>query len=165
MRIALERPEDQTAIHALTEAAFQGVPYSDQTEAKIVDALRAAGALTLSLVARQDGEVIGHAAFSPVTIEGAAGGWQGLGPVCVRLDRRRAGVAHALIRDGLNRLKAMGAAGCVVLGDPHYYRRFGFQSDPALYYGAVPPGYFQGLSFDASSPKGEVRYHPGFEVA
>ncbi len=165
MQIQLERPEDPAAIRTLTQAAFEGVRYSEQTEGRIVDALRAARALTLSLVAIRDGEIVGHAAFSPVTINATAGDWYGLGPVCVRSDQRRAGVGAALVRDGLDRLKAMKAAGCVVLGDPRYYQRFGFESDPALHYGAVPPGYFQRLAFDGSSPAGEVRYHSGFDAA
>ena len=165
VRIEQERPEHVAAIRVLTDAAFKDAPHSAQTEARIVDALRAAGALTLSLVAVEDGEVVGHAAFSPVTINGAESNWYGLGPVSVRPDRQRRGLGQGLIRNGLQQLKAMDAAGCVVLGDPGYYGRLGFESDPELYYGDVPPGYFQRLTFTGAAPKGEVSYHPGFDVS
>lgn len=75
MQIAEERPQDAAAIRVLTTLAFKDRPYSHQTEAKIVDALRDAGALTISLVAVQYGEVIGHAAFSPIQIDGRQCAW------------------------------------------------------------------------------------------
>ena len=164
MQIRQERPQDATTIRALTDAAFRDMPHSDQTEAAIVDALRAADALTLSLVAIQDGEIVGHVAFSPVRINGAAGDWHGLGPVSVWPGRQRQGIGQALIREGLQRLKALSSAGCVVLGNPKYYGRFGFEYDPDLHYGDAPAGYFQRLTLDGSLPKGEVTYHPGFET-
>jgi putative acetyltransferase len=164
MHIRQERREDAREIHLLTEAAFKDAPHSGQNEARIVQALRSAGALTLSLVAIEDGEIIGHVAFSPVTINGASGDWYGLGPVSVRPDRQKRGIGQALIRDGLQGLLSLQAAGCVVLGDPAYYGRFGFRSDPELTYGNVPPAYFQRLTFTTDVPKGEVSYHPGFDV-
>jgi len=169
MEIRLERPDEAETIRRLTDAAFKGVPYSGGTEAAIVDALRTAGALTLSLVAVEDGEILGHAAFSPVTIDsvaggGAAGGWFGLGPVSVWPAQQRKGIGQALIRNGLRRLTDLRATGCVVLGDPGYYGLFGFESDPELFYADVPPGYFQRLVLNGPAPKGEVRYHPGFDA-
>jgi putative acetyltransferase len=164
MQIRPERPEEVAAIRILTDTAFKDVLHSDQTEARIVEALRTAGALTLSLVAIQDGEVVGHVAFSPVRTNGAANDWYGLGPVSVRPERQRGGIGQALIRDGLDRLRSAGAAGCVVLGDPAYYGRFGFEYDPELCYGDVPPGYFQRLTLRGAPPKGEVTYHHGFEA-
>jgi len=165
MPITLERPGDAAAIRALTEAAFRDRPYSDQTEAGIIDALRAAGALTLSLVAIQDGVIVGHAAFSPVRITAAPGDWYGLGPISVRPDRQRRGIGRALVRDGLERLKSLMAAGCVVLGDPAYYARFGFQADPELSHGDAPPGYLQRVVLEGPPPKGEVAYHPAFDAS
>ncbi|MDR6873318.1 putative acetyltransferase [Bosea sp. BE125] len=165
MQIEQEHPEDALAIHRLTEEAFKDIPFSQQTEARIVDALRAAGALTLSLVARHNGEIVGHVAFSAVRINGEPGDWYGLGPVSVRPARQREGIGQALIRDGLERLRAMKAAGCILLGSPAYYSRFGFESDPELSYGDVPPGYLQFLTFHGPAPKGEVTYHPGFDVS
>jgi putative acetyltransferase len=164
MQIRQERPEDAAIIRELTDAAFKDMPFSDQTEAKVVDALRAAGALTLSLVATEGGEVIGHVAFSPVTINGSAGDWYGLGPVSVWPDRQRTGIGQAIIREGLHRLRAMNAGGCVLLGAPAYYRRFGFESDPDLHTAGAPPGAFQRLIFNGSRPTGEVRFHPAFDA-
>jgi len=165
MQIRPERPEDIDTIRNLTAAAFKDMIYSSQTEAAIVDVLRSAGALTLSLVAIQENELVGHVAFSPVTINGEAKGWYGLGPVSVRPDRQRRGIGQALIRDGLNHLRRMDAQGCVVLGDPGYYSRFGFMSDPRLRYGDAPPEYFQCLGFTAAIPRGEVAYHSAFSFS
>ncbi|MBU1374544.1 MAG: N-acetyltransferase [Alphaproteobacteria bacterium] len=165
MQIRLERPEDAATIRALTDAAFEGMPFSHQTEAKVIDALRAAGALILSLVATEDGETIGHVAFSPVRINGEAGDWYGLGPVSVWPDRQRRGIGQALIREGLQRLRSLGAGGCVLLGAPAYYGRFGFENDPDLYNVGAPSRAFQRLSLDGSRPSGEVSFHPAFDVS
>jgi predicted N-acetyltransferase YhbS len=165
MQIRQERPEDASTIRALTDAAFKGMPFSDQTEAQVIDALRAAGALTVSLVAVEGDEIIGHVAFSPVKINGAVGDWYGLGPVSVWPDRQRTGIGQALIREGLQRLQSRSAGGCVLLGDPAYYRRFGFESDPDLHYPDAPPGAFQHLTLKGLRPSGAVRFHPAFDVS
>jgi putative acetyltransferase len=165
MEIRFEQSEDLAAIRTLTFAAFENAPHSTQTEAAIIDALRAAGALTISLVAVDAEVLVGHVAFSPVTINGEVSGWYGLGPVSVRPDRQRKGVGRALIQTGLDHLRAMNAQGCVVLGDPLYYGRFGFISDPNLRYGNVPPEYFQRLAFSDEVPRGEVLFHPGFDAS
>lgn len=164
MEIRDERSGDAAAIRALTAAAFETAPHSSGTEAAIVDALRTAGALTLSLVVEEGGEIVGHVAFSPVLIGGSGGGWHGLGPVSVRPDRQNRGIGRRLIMAGLERLEISGAQGCVVLGDPAYYARFGFLADPMLRYPGVPAEYFQSLSFAGTRPKGDVRYHPAFGV-
>jgi putative acetyltransferase len=83
----------------------------------------------------------------------------------VRPDRQRAGVGKALIGEGLRRLRSMGASGCVLLGDPAYYGRFGFENDHGLTYVHGPAWAFQRLSFDGSRPTGEVSFHPAFEVS
>jgi putative acetyltransferase len=163
--IRTESPTDAAALCALISAAFERAPHRSGTEASIVEALRAAGALTISLVAVEHDEIVGHAAFSPVTINGEWAGWFGLGPVAVRPDRQRNGLGQALISCGLDRLRNTDAAGCVVLGDPRYYRRFGFVSDPALRYGNVRPEFFQRLLFKGVPPKGEVAYHQAFDAA
>ncbi len=164
MIIRAEAPGDAAAIRAVTTAAFRDMAHSSRTEAAIIDALRGAGALTLSLVAVDDGEPVGHVAFSPVTIGGRDVGWFGLGPVAVRPDRQGRGIGGALIREGLERLIARGAGGCVLLGEPEYYSRFGFEADAGLVLADVPPEYFQALSFGPEIPEGIVRYHPAFEV-
>jgi putative acetyltransferase len=162
MRLRQESSSDADAIRAIISLAFAGATHSDGTEAAIVDRLRAGGALTIGLVAEIDGALVGHVAFSPVTIDGKHDRWFGLGPVAVLPDRQRQGMGQALIRAGLERLTEMEAAGCVVLGDPGYYGRFGFTSDPALRYADVPPQYFQRLILRGSAPTGTVDYHAAF---
>lgn len=161
MKIRDEDPRDHKAISDLTTEAFKDLPYSSQTEAAIVDALREAGALAVSLVA-EDGEMIGHVAFSPVKIDGADIGWYGLGPVSVSPDHQGKGIGAALVREGLARLQNAGAAGCVVLGSPDYYTRFGFEHDPELKYSEAPAEYFMRLVISGEAPAGEVAFHPGF---
>ena len=68
----------------------------------------------------------------------------------------------ALIRAGLAEIADQGAAGCVVLGDPGYYQRFGFRNDGELRYADAPPQYFQSLAFYDAGAKGDVRYHRSF---
>ena len=164
MLIRPEQPGDVDAIAAITRSAFAGRAYSSGTEAAIVDRLRKAGALLLSLVAT-DPDPVGHIAFSPVRIDGEDLGWVGLGPVSVRPDRQLCGIGGALIRQGLADMKARGARGCVLLGDPGYYRRFGFRTDPALRYTSAPAQYFMCLPFAAEVPSGEVTYHAAFDAA
>ena len=164
MEIRAEASGDVAAIRAVTAAAFENAPFSNQTEHAIVDALREAGALSISLVATEGIEVIGHVAFSPVRIDRAAGDWYGLGPVSVRPDRQRQGVGQQLIRRGLEKIRSRGAEGCVVLGEPAYYGRFGFVSDPDLRFAGAPPGYFQRLVFKGAPPTGAVGYHAAFGI-
>jgi putative acetyltransferase len=165
MQIRDDCPADAAEIRAVTDAAFAGVPYSEQTESRIIDGLRKAGALTLSLVAVRGKEVIGHIAFSPVQIEGQDCDWYGLGPVSVLPGLQGLGVGAALIREGLDRLRSIGARGCVVLGDPRYYGRFGFMHDPHLTYAGGPPQAFQRLMLEMRPPQGTVTYHAAFDVA
>ena len=113
-----EQRRDAAAIGDLVRAAFDGAPHSDGTEAAILDGLRRAGALRLSLVAEQDGALVGQVVFSPVTVDGADMGWLGLGPIAVRPDRQGQGIGDALVRQGLARIAVAGAAGCVVLAIP-----------------------------------------------
>lgn len=163
MQIRPETPADHAAISALTTAAFATAPHASGTEAAIIDALRAAGALALSLVADAGG-VVGHVAFSPVRIDGREAGWFGLGPVSVAPGRQGQGIGSALIREGLARLAAAGAKGCVLLGDPGYYRRFGFETDPGLVLPDVPPDYVLRLVLAGVPPRGTIAFHPGFYV-
>lgn len=162
MIVRPERAADIDAIRALTEAAFRTAPHADGTEHLIIDRLRAAGALTLSLVAEADGAVVGHVAFSPVTISDGSAGWYGLGPISVDPSRQGEGIGGRLIREGLDRLKALDAAGCVLLGDPAYYGRFGFAPDPRLRLDGVPPEYFMRMAFSPVYGEGTVSYHPAF---
>lgn len=157
-----ERQGDEGAIRAVTAAAFAGKPYSDQTEPQIIERLRAAGALDLSLVAEDAGEVIGHVAFSLVEIEDGATGWYGLGPVSVHPDRQSEGIGSALIRRGLADLAGLGASGCVLVGSPKFYPRFGFRHCRELVYPGLPVEYFMVLLLRGEMPSGIVRFHPAF---
>jgi putative acetyltransferase len=165
MLIRDETPRDVEAIRRLVAEAFAGQPYSDGTEHRLVDALRQAGALTLSLVAEaEDGAVAGHVAFSPVRINGRCGCWYGLAPLAVRPDRQRGGIGQALVRSGLARMDGLGAAGCVVLGSPAYYVSFGFAARPQLRLDGVPPEHFMALAFDGPVPAGTVAFHDAFAM-
>ena len=164
MQIRPELPADEEAISTVISAAFLNAEHSAGNEARIVDALRKAGSLAVSLVATEKGKVGGHVAFSPVTIDGLNNGWFGLGPVAVIPDRQRTGIGSALIKAGLARIRNRRSRGCVVLGDAGYYRRFGFTSDPNLRLADVPPEYFQRLLFDEQPCSGMVKYHAAFDV-
>lgn len=157
-----ETPADIPAIFALTEAAFATLEISDHTEQFIVDRLRAAGALTLSLVAERQGHIVGHIAFSPVTISDGTPGWYGLGPVSVAPDLQRQGIGAMLIREGLERLKAMGAKGCYLIGHPGYYGRFGFRNEPGLTFPEAPAEACFALAFNGVYPQGEVGFNAAF---
>ncbi len=160
--IRSEAPSDADAIRHVTTAAFETAEHSSGSEAAIVDALRATGALTISLVAEVDGVVVGHVAFSPVMIDGHDISWFGLGPVSVLPDRQGKGIGNDLIKRGLEELRAKEAAGCVVLGNPRYYERFGFQADAEIALPGVPQEYFMSMSLDGSIAHGTVRYHESF---
>ncbi|MHC3940655.1 hypothetical protein ACI0FR_01968 [Paenochrobactrum sp. BZR 201-1] len=162
MIICPETPEDIQNIRDLVTSAFEDAPHSDRTEAFIVDGLREAGALTISLVVVQADRIVGHVAFSPVAIEGAGAGWYGLGPVAVHPDYQKTGIGTKLIEAGLAKLKALSASGCVVLGDPQYYARFNFKCDPALVFRGAPVEYFQCLDFTNEPRHGTVFYHEAF---
>jgi len=162
LTIRNEAPGDEGTIRTVVTAAFKDMEHSSQTEAAIVDALRHAGAMTVSLVALEGTELVAHVAFSSVTIDGRDVGWHGLGPVAVRPDRQGAGIGSALIREGLARLEALGAKGCVLVGDPEYYGRFGFKARPDLVYPDLPAEYFQVLPFGVVVPRGTVAYHAAF---
>lgn len=158
-----EAPGDIAAIHALTIEAFRDAAHSGHTEQFINDALREAGVLSLSLVAEDDGRIIGHVAISPVSLSDGSTGWFGLGPVSVVPDRQAKGVGSRLIHAALGELRQRaGAAGCVVLGDPVYYGRFGFRVDPRMVLPDVPIEYFQCLPFGDAIPTAIVSYHDAF---
>ncbi len=162
--IRSETDADIDAISEVTVAAFKTLEISNHTEQFIIEALRAAKALTVSLVAEVDGRVIGHIAFSPVTISDGTRDWYGLGPVSVLPEYQRQGIGKALIREGLSRLKSMQARGCCLVGHPEYYKKFGFDNMPELVHEGVPPEVFLALSFDGKTPRGTVTFHEGFKA-
>ena len=159
-----ETNADVGAITDVTIAAFKNLAISNHTEQFIIEALRATKALTVSLVAEVDGRVIGHIAFSPLTISDGTQNWYGLGPVSVLPEYQRKGIGKALIREGLSRLKDMNAQGCCLVGHPDYYRKFGFKNMPGLMHEGVPQEVFFALSFDGHTPQGTVAFHDGFKA-
>jgi putative acetyltransferase len=159
-----ETSADIDAITGVTVAAFATLEISQHTEQFIVAALRAANALTVSLVAAVDGCVVGHIAFSPVSISDGTEGWYGLGPVSVHPHFKRKGIGKALIHAGLSRLKELKAKGCCLVGHPQYYRQFGFANSEELTLPGVPPEVFFALSFDGHVPRGQVTFHDAFKA-
>ncbi|OGW39076.1 MAG: GNAT family N-acetyltransferase [Nitrospirae bacterium GWD2_57_9] len=160
-----ETKADVGVITEVTVAAFATMEISSHTEQFIIEALRSARALTLSLVAEVDGRVVGHIAFSPAAISDGTKNWYGLGPLSVLPEYQRRGIGKALIQEGLSRLKKLGAKGCCLVGHPEYYKKFGFNNISELVYEGVPPEVFLAISFDGSIPQGIVSFHEGFKAA
>lgn len=159
-----EATADVDAIAEVTAAAFRTLAVSRHTEQFIIEALRAADALTISLVAEVDSRVVGHIAFSPVTISDGSGNWYALGPVSVLPDYQRQGIGSALILEGISRLKGLGAMGCCLVGHPDYYPRFGFSQIRGLVHPGVPEEVFLALVLDGRIPQGTVEFHKGFKA-
>ena len=157
-----ERPPDHAAIAVVTEAAFRNTQHSDGSEVAIVDRLRKDGDLRLSLVAEDAERIVGHVAISPVMIEGKACDWYGLGPISVLPSLQHTGIGSRLMQRAIADMREEGAAGIVLLGDPAYYARFGFEHDPRLEYPGPPPEYFQRLVINGRAPTGLVSYAPAF---
>jgi len=162
MLIRDETADDVDAITDVTVAAFESMEISDHTEQFIVAALRKAGALAISLVAEVQGRVVGHIAFSPVSISDGAQGWYGLGPVSVVPGYQRRGIGGALIQEGLARLRGREAKGCCLVGHPGYYGRFGFSNVVGLEHEGVPEEAFFALTFEGDLPQGRVTFHEAF---
>jgi len=162
MIIRKETVTDVDSITEVTIAAFKTLPISNQTEQFIIKALRLAGALTISLVAEIDGRVVGHIAFSPVSVSDGTTGWYGLGPISVLPDYQKQGIGKSLIKKGLSLLKEMGGQGCALVGDPNYYKKFGFKNYPELIHEGIPQEVFLVLPFTEKVPKGIVVFHEGF---
>lgn len=179
-----EQPSDIPTITCITREAFSANPHGEEV---IVTKLRDDNALTLSIVATvppysksplsspsaspppevEEGQekIAAHVAFSPVTLEGVDENWVGLGPVSVSTSLQRKGLGSAVIREGLRILRERGDIdGCVVLGNPAFYGKFGFQAGQGLVLDGVPAKYFQSLSFGDSRPEAKVRYHAAFGV-
>ena len=164
MIIREEKEADIPAISTVTRAAFTDHPISKNTEEFVIIALRKAGVLTISLVAEEDGAIVGHIAFSPVEISDGSTGWYGLGPISVLPELQRKGIGKALMHAGLARLQTLGAKGCILVGDPDYYQRFGFNSIPEITHEGVPQEFVLTLPFCPMMAQGEVKFHPSFFV-
>jgi putative acetyltransferase len=162
MIIRSETPEDITAISEVTIAAFSDHPISNHTEQFIINALRYANVLTISLVAEIDGKIVGHIAFSPIKISDGSTDWYGLGPVSVLPELQKQGIGTALILKGISMLKEIGGQGCALVGDHKYYKRFGFKNNPDLIHEGIPQEVFLVLPFHENIVKGKVGFHEGF---
>ena len=164
MIIRKETKSDVEAISNITKLAFENHPFSNNTEQFIINALRAANALTISLVAEIDGKLVGHIAFSPVTFSDGSKNWYGLGPISVMPNYQKQGIGKSLVNEGIGLLKDLGAEGCVLVGDAKYYERFGFRSPNRLKHEGVPQEKFLALPFCNRIPKGTVQYHRAFSA-
>jgi len=164
MIVRNETNSDIEAITKVTIAAFRHHPIGNHTEQFIISALRDANALTISLVAEIEGQVVGHVAFSPVTISDGSLNWYGLGPVSVLPEYQKQGIGKSLIREGLSLLKALGGKGCVLVGDPGYYEGFGFRNVSELIHPGVPQEVFLAMPFDTQVAHGSVVFHEGFSA-
>ncbi|OTG80853.1 GNAT family N-acetyltransferase [Acinetobacter sp. ANC 5054] len=164
IKIRKEQSEDILAIENVTKAAFLNAEHSSHTEHFIVNQLRKEQQLTISLVAEEQQEIVGHVAVSPVSLSTGETGWYGLGPISVLPNKQGLGIGTRLMQAALQELRTMDAAGCVLLGDPNYYARFGFQVFPDLHLANVPKEYFQAISFRNTNPQGDVEYSNAFNA-
>ena len=163
MIIRSEKPSDIEVIAEVTKVAFEDQSFSQQTEHFIIRDLRAAGALTISLVTEVDGRVVGHIAFSPVTISDGTTNWHGLGPVSVLPEYQGRRIGTELVIGGLSLLKSMGGKGCALVGLPTYFNRFGFKNHPRLIHEGIPQEVFVAKSLVGPVPSGTVEFHQAFK--
>lgn len=169
MIIREEKKQDISPIEKLTLLAFTGHPHhkpgSPPNEHLIINRLRDAGAMTLSLVAEDDSGIIGHLAYSPIKIDGITTRWHALAPVSVSPLLQRQGIGSKMIEKSILLLKERNIHGLVVLGDPEYYSRFGFHHNHQFIVEGVPANYFLAQSLINSNPlpSGVITFHNAFE--
>ena len=165
MQIRAEKNRDKAAVQALNRAAF-----GSNAEADLVDALRAQANPVISLVAVDDGAVIGHIMFSPATLSADPDARAiALGPMAVAPERQRQGIGSALVRAGLDECRRLGFQSVFVLGHPQYYPRFGFL--PASRFAIasqydVPDEVFMAMELEPgalSGRAGVMHYHKAFD--
>jgi len=159
-----ETPADIAAIRDVTDRAFAGHPYSEGTEATIVDALRSQHGLAISLVAERDGRILGHVAFSPASAADRSPGWYALGPLSVEPRVQGQGIGSRLVIEGLRRLRELSASGCILVGNTKYYARFGFVAAPGNAPPGVPSDHFMVLTLGSEPPQTLIGFHGAFGV-
>jgi putative acetyltransferase len=166
MLIRAEEEKDRTAVHAVNVSAFD-----TPLEADLVDALRARAEPVVSLVAEDNGAILGHIMFSPVSLSGhPALRIMGLAPMAVAPVRQRRGIGSALVRAGLEQCKQLGFCAVVVLGHPAYYPRFGFTSSTRFGIGCeydVPEEAFMVVELHAGFLRGRsgtIKYDAAFST-
>jgi len=160
-----ETPRDHAAIYDLIQRAFAPMAFASGDEQELINTLRNAGALALSLVATEGERIVGHIALSPVTHDSGAQGWFGLGPISAEPSLQRSGVGAALIAEATAWMKARGARGCILTGDTAYYARHGFQHAPAHTPEGEPAEHFMVLPLAGAIPAGRFAFHPAFYAA
>jgi len=165
VQIRSEQAADTPRIAEVTRLAFRQAAHTCGREHWLVDELRKAGALTLSLVAVSDLGIVGHVAASPVTVTKSTGDWFGIGPLSVLPECQKQGIGSRLMEAAMAQLRAGGARGCVLVGDPKFYVRFGFRSDSSLLVPGVPPEVSLSLRFGPCDDQGTVAFHPAFLAA
>ena len=166
LKIRTETEADQDAVYAINTAAFD-----TPAEADLVDALREQAHPIVSLVAEDNGQVVGHILFSPVTLSGHPTlNAMGLAPMAVTPDRQRNGIGTALVQSGLEQCKQLGIQAVVVLGHPDYYPRFGFVPSTIFRINSeydVPEEVFMAIELQPGALNGKsgtVKYHPAFST-
>jgi putative acetyltransferase len=158
-KIRQETIGDEAAIKDVVARAFDGKFYADENDALLVDGLRNAGVLILSLVATLKGQIIGQVALSPATIGDAR--YLCVGPLAVLPDHQRKGVGSALMGHALGVAQVYGRDGVVLQGDLNYYSRFGFEVFSSVTFTGEGAEYIQVLPFK-ETPSGDVKFHPVF---
>ena len=159
------RPEtdaDWNSIRKVTESAFLRMPYAGGDEQDLIEKLRETGVLSLSLVAVDEGEVVGQVTFSPVSLSRGSEPWFALGPVSVSPVRQGQGIGSKLIEEGLLRIQNLGALGCILTGNPAYYERFGFEFAASNCPENEPEQYFMLKMLNGEHPEGRFEFHEVF---
>jgi putative acetyltransferase len=168
LTIRLETPEDIDSIHYVNKQAFK-----QENEPVLIEKLRNRGVLTISLIAIQDGEIVGHIAFSPVQIESEGSSFQAitLAPIAVLPVNQNKGIGSLLVKAGLDECRRLGQEIVVVVGHPNYYPRFGFvpaKPNGLLCEFEVPDEAWMVLELkkrSLSGKHGTVRFQPEFREA
>lgn len=160
--IRLERADDYAAIYDVTKRAFASMPFSDGDEQELIGRFRDASVLALSLVAEMDGAVVGQITLTPAFAADASSGWFALGPIAVTPEYQSMKIGSELIGAAIAWLREQDAAGCVLVGNPAYYNRFGFKPYPALAPKGEPAEHYQILPLRVQKPNVVVGFDPQF---
>ncbi|MDH5736684.1 MAG: N-acetyltransferase [Gammaproteobacteria bacterium] len=162
IEIREEEKKDIPDIRKVTALAFKDKPYADGDEQDVIDRLRDAKALSLSLVAIENGNVVGQITFSPTKNSDGSIPWFGLGPVSVLPSHQGLGIGAYLINTGLKRIRDFGALGCILTGNPDYYKKFGFVLSPDNAPKEEPIEYFMINLFNEVKTDGIFSFHEAF---